>query len=294
MQPDWFKHYLEQVPVQRSCEVQGASISYLHWQNPGRPGLVFVHGHAAHAHWWDFIAPAFARDYDIVAIDQSGSGDSDHRDTYSAALFAEEIVECADHAGLNTPVVVGHSFGGSMTRIAAYLYAESLAAIIIVDSAIPPTKGDRTPPPMPRRRDRFYASIEEGKRRFRLRPPQPCENDYILDYIAGYSLRSTDHGYQFKLDSAVFAKMSPDEDFPAAADMVRSLKIPVALIYGEQSRFFPAAIADKLDTIFNAGLIKSIPGAHHHVFLDQPLAFIETLKELLYGVVRRDAHHRRL
>ena len=281
MQPDWFKQYLSVKPTHHTCRVKGATIAYQHWKNPGRPGLLFVHGHAAHAHWWDFIAPAFAPDYDIVAIDNSGSGDSDHREAYSAALFAQEIVECAHSADLGSPIVVGHSFGGTMTRIAAHLYPDQLDSIVIVDSALPSKKSSREPLPMPRVRSRFYESLEQGKRRFRLRPPQPCDNQFILDYIAGHSLQETPEGFKFKLDGAVFAKMSLAEDFPPAADMVRDMKIPVGFIYGEKSRFFPPSIAEALGLILDSALIRAVPDAYHHVFLDQPLRFIEALKDLL-------------
>lgn len=286
MQPDWFSQYISVIPEHHTCRVEGATIAYQHWKNPGKPGLLFVHGHAAHAHWWDFIAPAFVSDYDVVAIDNSGSGESDHRAQYSAALFAREIVSCINAAQLNSPIVVGHSFGGSMTRIAAHLYPEQLGSIVMVDSALPPKRSSREPLPMPKVRDRFYETMEQGKRRFRLRPPQPCDNKFILDYLAGHSLKKTANGFAFKLDGAVFAKMSLSEKYPAAADMVRELPIPVGFIYGEKSRFFPPAIAEGLTFFLNPTLIRVVTEAHHHVFLDQPQRFIAVLKDLMHALRR--------
>ena len=105
-----------------------------HCTAPGKPGLMLVHGHAAHAHWWDFIAPAFAGDFDVVAIDLSGAGDSDHRESYTAARFGEEIVSIIEAAELTSPTVVGHSFGGTLTRIAAHLSPDAMQSVVIVDS----------------------------------------------------------------------------------------------------------------------------------------------------------------
>ena len=48
----------------------------------GRPGIVLVHGGAAHAHWWDHVAPLLAQEYCVVALDLSGHGDSGRRDRY--------------------------------------------------------------------------------------------------------------------------------------------------------------------------------------------------------------------
>lgn len=285
MQPDWFQRALKQGPDHHYVDIEGARIHYQCWAstNPTAKGLLFVHGHAAHAHWWDFIAPAFTGHFNVVALDMSGSGDSDHRDIYSATGFAGEIIGVSNAAGLNSPIVVGHSFGGAMTRVAAWQHQEAFSGLVLVDSAIPGHKGSRRAPPMPKLRERFYPSEKEGMRRFRLRPPQPCGNQYVLDHIAATSLRVTDRGYQFKYDSAVFAKMRHAEDFPAATEMIRDLAIPVGMIYGENSRFFPPEVVTELEKVIPPARIRSVPDAHHHVFLDQPLDFVTKLKDLLEG-----------
>lgn len=247
-----------------------------------------MHGHGAHAHWWDFIAPAFTADHDVVAIDLSGSGDSDHREAYSATTFAKEINAVYADCDLASPVIVGHSFGGSMTRITAHLYPELADGIVLVDSVLPAGVGNRTPPPMPRVKTRYYETLSSAVRRFRLRPPQPCDNDFIVEHIANHSLKRTPQGFAFKLDQAVFAKMTVDENpLPAAQEMVRSLHIPVGFIYGLQSRFFPAVVVDELETLIDDHLLIGIPDAHHHVFLDQPLAFTHALKTLLARIAAR-------
>jgi len=283
VQPDWFQKALDQAPEHHLVDIEGASIHYQRWNSPdpAANGLLLVHGHAAHAHWWDFIAPAFTGQFNVVALDMSGSGDSEHRDSYSATGFAREIIGIVEAAGLVLPTVVGHSFGGAMTRVAAWQHRDAFSGIVLVDSAVPGHKGSRQAPPMPKQKERYYPSEKEGMRRFRLRPPQPCENQYILDHIAATSLRATDRGYQFKYDSAVFAKMRHTEDFPAAADMVQELTIPVGMIYGERSRFFPQEVVTELEKVIPPALIRSVPNAHHHVFLDQPLAFIAALEDLL-------------
>ena len=281
MQPKWFKQLIRVSPHDCTCIVEDATIAYRHWQNPGKPGLVFVHGHAAHSRWWDFIAPAFKQDYDIVAIDNSGSGNSDHRDQYSAVLFSEEIVSCINAAKLDSPIIVGHSFGGAMTRTTAYLHPQKLNAIVLIDSPLPSKKSSQTPMRIRTKRERFYDSLEQGKTRFRLRPPQPCKNSFILDYLAAHSLKSTPTGFKFKLDGAVFAKIISTKDLPSATDMVRNLTVPAGFIYGENSRFFPEAEVTSIKSIIDQKLIRVIPNAQHHVFLDQPLLFVKALKEIL-------------
>jgi len=55
-------------------------IHSLHCGEVGGPAIVFVHGGAAHAHGWSFIAPLFVPDDRVAAIDLSGHGDRERRD----------------------------------------------------------------------------------------------------------------------------------------------------------------------------------------------------------------------
>ena len=77
--PEWFRDALAVPFSDERLEVEGAAIHYLAWGQPGRRGLVFVHGGGAHAHWWTHVAARFASEYRVVALDLSGHGDSGHR-----------------------------------------------------------------------------------------------------------------------------------------------------------------------------------------------------------------------
>ena len=56
---------------------------------------MLVHGGAANAHWWGFIAPQLARGYHVVAPDLSGHGDSGWRPDYPREVWSEEIMTVA-------------------------------------------------------------------------------------------------------------------------------------------------------------------------------------------------------
>src|SRR5271154_1731230 len=111
--PGWFEAAVSTVPESNFVDVEGAKIHYLRWGDRARPGLLLVHGNAAHAHWWDFIAPFMARDYNIAAMDLSGMGDSDWRPNYSMDVFAREQMAVCEHAGMfgvgEPPVIAAHS-----------------------------------------------------------------------------------------------------------------------------------------------------------------------------------------
>ena len=117
--------------------VDGASINVLSWGERDRPGLVFVHGGAAYAHWWSHIAPMFLPDYRVVAIDLSGHGDSDRRSRLLVAGMDRRGAAVIDNAAFaEPPVVIGHSMGGFVTIATAAWQADMIGSAVIIDSPV--------------------------------------------------------------------------------------------------------------------------------------------------------------
>ena len=134
--PGWFTRALAQTPERSAIEVEGARLEVLAWGERGRPGLVFLHGGAAHAHWWSFIAPFFAQTHRVVAPTFSGMGGSDWRDAYAFDQFVREAHEAAQAAGAfdaGPPVVVGHSFGGRIAMGLARDFGATIKCGVMVD-----------------------------------------------------------------------------------------------------------------------------------------------------------------
>ena len=146
--PDWFRRALHTPFFDEHVEVDGARIHYLAWGEPGRRGLVFVHGGAAHAHWWTHVAASFARQYRVVAIDLSGHGDSAHRDATRSSSGPTRSMAVAADAGIDgAPVVVGHSMGGFVSIATGALHSDELAGVIVLDSPVAePDPRDRRGP----------------------------------------------------------------------------------------------------------------------------------------------------
>ncbi len=94
------------------------------------------------------------------------------------------------------PVIVAHSFGGFVRILTGALPGEKLAGTVIVESPVnPPERSHHGPPNRAIRPHRIYPTLTEALTRFRLAPEQPCENDYIVDFIARRSLKQVDGGW---------------------------------------------------------------------------------------------------
>jgi pimeloyl-ACP methyl ester carboxylesterase len=280
--PSWFNKALETPREDRFVTVAGARIHYLAWgTDRAKPGIVLVHGNGAHAHWWSFIAPFLLDHNRVAALDLSGMGDSDPRDVYTPEIFAAEVAAVMDDAGFgNDTIVVGHSFGGFVTLKTGLLYRECLTGVVLVDSAVRPPdyQWERDPRRSPVRPKRMYPDFESALERFRLMPPQDCANRYILDYIGRHSLVQTDAGWTWKFDDRLFQKFHFSD---MSVDLAR-LSCRVGVIYGESSYLFSQDVADYMFKVLDESVpFVAIPDAQHHVFLDQPLAFVASLRTLL-------------
>ncbi len=289
--PAWYHEAMAQAPECRMHEVDGTRIETLSWGERGRPGLLLLHGNRAHAGWWSFIAPFFASQFRVVAPSWPGLGGSDWREHYATeqmGLAAEAIgrLEGFDDADAK-PVWVAHSFGGFPTLNFAARHGERLRAAVIVDipllsraqreakaaehNAHP---GRDRPPPA----SRVYPTVAEALARFRFEPLQPCENLFLVDHIARGSLRETDGGHTWRFDPMQWRRMS----FGRPPDDLAAVRCPIALMRGERSTLVTPEVFAYQRSIAPAGTPAfEIPGAWHHVMMDQPLAFVAAVRSLL-------------
>ena len=279
--PAWFSGALEQAPERGRLEVAGAGIELLTWGRRGRPGVLLLHGSAAHADWWSFLAPFLADERRVAAMSFSGMGGSDWRDRYSMDLWAQETMAAAEQAGLfeaaEKPVVVGHSMGGVPALLAACQFGERLQAVVALDTAMrPPESNPR--PSHDRRPHHVYPTLEAALARFRFAPEQTCEHLFIADFLARGSLRETEGGWTWRFDPYLWRNFERRDLAPELA----APRCPVTIMYGERS-----GLMDQEVLAYMRGLLPAttpfiaVPDADHHVMVDQPLALVAALRALL-------------
>jgi pimeloyl-ACP methyl ester carboxylesterase len=279
---DWFEETIKEIPKSKSVDLDGIRIHYLVWGDTSKPGLFLIHGYSAHAHWWDFIAPSFLEDYCVVAIDLSGMGDSDHRQIYSQTLYAEEIKAVCNDMNWNSADFLAHSMAGPISVKTASMYPDLFKSLFLLDSIIvvPPDKarsfsgrGSMV------RSDFVYDDLESAVESFRLIPPQPCNNDYLLKHIAINSFKQTEQGWILKSDGMIMRTYTYED----LTDIFMSLKCPIYLVYGLMSQIFSQEILEYTTYVGNLAeeSVVGIPGAMQHLFIDEPIIFVEEVKRLL-------------
>jgi pimeloyl-ACP methyl ester carboxylesterase len=278
--PRWFREAIALRAEERELTVEGCRIHYLCWGESGRPGLVFVHGGAAHAHWWSFIAPLFVREYRVAAIDLSGHGDSGRRDGYPRDTWAREVLAVAKDAAFDgPPIVIGHSMGGFVAITAAAAFGEQLAGAVILDSPV------RRPDPeavegahgKSFRNPKVYPDVETALRHFRTVPDQPSSLPFVIDYVARRSLIEQAHGFTWKFDPVIFRRETPR----ASHELLPQVKCRVALFRSEHGLVTPDIGEYMYELLGRNAPVIEIPEAYHHMMLDQPLLLVTGLRTLL-------------
>ncbi|MXO57853.1 alpha/beta fold hydrolase [Altererythrobacter gangjinensis] len=281
--------------VQGQIDADGCSINYFEWGKRGNPPLILLHGFLAHAGCWAAIAPSLAVGRHVVAYDLSGMGDSGRRETYTVEDRVAELMEVArqtgqfDHAV--KPVIVAHSYGGSVTLSALEQHHDAFSGAIICDlmAMRPETlarhfKRNRRPGSQdPDRPNKVYPDYEAARGRYVLSPPQEAGVPYLVDYMAYHSLSQVAGGWRWKFDPEVFRR-DPKMESSWQRTPERIIEAPgrKAVIYGEQSLLFNADSAAYLRELGGIDFpIISVPQAQHHLMLDQPVAMIAALRSVL-------------
>jgi len=108
------------------------------------PVVVMIHGNAGTVDDWDFNSMGqLCHDHRLIAIDRPGHGKSDRPDGKAATLHyqAKLVHDTLAQLGVTRPVLVGHSWGGSLALAYAVDYPNELSAIVLLAPAAYPDKG---------------------------------------------------------------------------------------------------------------------------------------------------------
>jgi len=264
-------------------EANGVKLHCLDYGTAGRRPMLCIHGGAAHAHWFDFVAPGFTPDHHVFAMDLRGHGDSAWADsrTYAWKTFAEDVNALVEKLDLRDYVLVGHSMGGMVSLVHAATHPERVGRLVIVDSVMlmPMERVNRmrafgeTPA-------KAYANQEELIARYRLEGGEKhITAPEVLRRMATYSGRQNAAGlWQHKADRSVYANFQQIAGVP----LWDKVKVPALVIRGgaHSPRFTPDIMAE-IRARAPQVQVAEVQDSDHHVTLDNPQGFIDVVRQFL-------------
>jgi len=280
----------EAEPANRFVDLDGLRLHYLDWGgDPRRRTFLMLHGGAAHAHWWSYVAPQLIAHGRVLALDFRGHGRSawPRPPHYGPHAYIEDVRAVLETLGTRV-VLVGHSMGGSVAQWCAIKFPEKLQALIIVDAP-------NGPPPLLRRLQWRWRRKAQGgprpelpsadtvARKFRLSPPGSYltpEQMRELAMLGSEQLPNGNWVFRFDPETRAWRKIEGKMQRPR----LKSIKLPTLILRGAESALVSQRRALRMNRKIEGSVYREIPRAFHHVPLDNPdataseiIAFVESI-----------------
>jgi pimeloyl-ACP methyl ester carboxylesterase len=293
--PEWFVSALKIPREEGYVEINGARAHYFRWGDRRKPKILMTHGFLAHARCFAFIAPFLAEDYDVVAFDLAGMGDSEMRESTTPSARGREFREIAEALDMfaddHRPTIIAHSFGSGAALTALSQSPDTFSGAVICDLMIMRPElfekfwSDRHSSPgsgNPDKPNQRYPSYEAARERYILSPPQPVGEPFLEDYMAYHSLRRDGDNWTWKFSPEVFRRSNTPDEWLKIGERLVSTPGRKAIVHGGKSQLFTQDSAKYIREMGGSDIpIISVPEARHHLMLDQPLAFVTALRSIL-------------
>jgi len=174
---------------------------------------------------------------------------------------------------------MGHSMGGLVSLLYAATHPEQVKKLVIVDTALNMTEERVASMRIAGNREgRSYATHEEFQTRFRLQPPKSKASPEVVAHIARHSGREfPDNMWRHKVDRNVQAWRASMNGIPLWAH----IRIPALLVKGGLSDRITSDIGTQVRHYCPHVQFAEVPGAEHHVTLDNPAGFVRAISAFL-------------
>jgi pimeloyl-ACP methyl ester carboxylesterase len=258
----------------------GLTLNCLDYGGEGKPPMLFLHGGSAHAHWWDFVAPAFVGDFHVLALDQRGHGESDWADewAYGSRHYVSDLDQVIDHWGFGAPILVGHSMGAHNVLAYAAEHSEKLRAMVALDP--PPDYTERAVEflqSIASKPARRFESLDEAARNFKVLPRETLAKNEILEHVARHSFKRHDDGaWIHKLDRRTMIR-EPSRVWKS----LHRIACPALIVKITKSPLLDREVAKKMVAQLQNGQLAEVDDSHHHVMLDNPAGLIEVIQNFV-------------
>ncbi len=275
--------------TQHRAEVNGLSLHYLDHGGDAAVSAVALHGFALNCHSFDEVAPALSDRLRWYALDQRGHGHSDRAAEladYSRDHMADDVRGFIESAGLERPVVLGHSMGGMNAMTFAAAHPEMLRALVLIDVgpgvSVDGVQQVRQFVQGPYEMDSLEAWVDMTHQYYPFRSKENIRKRLEV------SLRETAEGKMAKM----FDERFRDADFRGVGDArsgiwetARALTVPTLLLHGAKSPVLQLEQAQEFAAQVDVVRLITIPEAGHSVAGDQPQAVAAALREFLDDVL---------
>jgi len=263
----------------------------LHYQQFGDgPDVVLIHALTSNMAVWlgTPLVYALAEQYRVTLYDLRGHGQSEIvPNGYTSADMAHDLHGLLAGLGIESPILVGHSFGGVVGMHTAALFPERVSAVILSDSYFPGLahlEPNMSAQPV-------WQNVRKMFGRVSLELPEEVDFSRLFQAAAGITaeqlqLLKSEIGAVGARWLAQLPRLAATtcglEAFEAAgldAELLGSITLPVVALYDEYTPF--KATRDYLAEQLAHVTVETVPGARHLALLESTTAFVELVRKHL-------------
>ena len=274
------------MPQRRTFTNNSMAISYLQWSDRGMP-LLLLHGMADHALVWSSLGDYLRSNYQVIAPDLRGHGESGKPTTgYHFQDYISDLRALINHLGWTQAHILGHSWSAKIAAIWATQQPEVFKSLILVD----PFFIDKMPSwiritfpilyqvlPFLKITRSFdsYQSIEAIARQLKqYKGWSNLQQEVFKNAIEQKADGSWSGKFTLSARGEIF------EDVMGFAGLTKTLDIPSLLILPQQGLNRTAWQIQSYKKYLTSLEIKKIPG-NHWAFLGEPETFNQAVAEFL-------------
>lgn len=246
------------------------------------PPVVLVHGTPFSSYVWRRISPVLAETHSVYVFDLLGYGASDKRESQDVSLAAQGklLARMMEHWELEGPMVVGHDFGGATTLRAHVLEGCDFSRIALVDAVSVAPWGSP-----------FYQLVKDYPGVFKQIPGymhramlaayirdatyQPMNETEMEPYIEPWLGEEGQAAFYRQIEQN--DQRYTDEAEPLYGQIER----PVLILWGEEDRWIPLELGEKLHSMIPGSQFETIPECAHLAQEDATESVLEHLTKFL-------------
>ena len=274
-----------------------------------KPVLVFIHGWAGSARYWESTANALSNHFDCLLYDMRGFGRSHGRTglpeasvsvaeelpqeqsmaraqlTYELEEYAEDLAALLDGLHLERVDLNAHSMGASVATLFLNLYPARVEKAILTCSGVFEYEeksfatfhkfGGYVVKFRPKWLEKIPFADRIFMARFLHRPIPPAERRaFLKDFLVAD--KDAALNTIFTSVSKAAAELMPQE--------FAKLTVPTLLVAGEYDKIIPAPMGRQAAAMNDLIEYALIPNTAHFPMLEDPTAYLERVREFLQPV----------
>jgi pimeloyl-ACP methyl ester carboxylesterase len=256
----------------------------------GKPVMVFLHGWAGSARYWESTARAMAGEFDCLLYDMRGFGRSllpknPPESNYELESYAHDLAELLTALNLSRVFINAHSTGASIATLFLNIYPEKVEKAILTCSGI--FEYDEKA---------FAAFHKFGGYVVKFRPPWLASIPFVDRlFMARFLYRSlpSDVSLAFLKDflmadrQAAMGTMVTAVSKKAAEEMpveFSRLRVPTLLVAGEFDRIIPAIMGQQAAALSEQVEFVIIPNTAHFPMLEDAATYLQRIRDFLPAV----------